>query len=237
MGRGNLIQMTIPYSDIDLVTHLRRLTDMTLACTITLAIMSEIYRLSFTFGGLLYPESVAIAQRYLELPDWEALKAEVNKGEILRKTRASSRYRYFREIRDRLNQAWPFEINLIATDGPGARYAAFAISCRYYHLVGDFVREVVRDKIAMHEDRLDFSDYYHFLEKQAPLHPEITALSETTRAKLRQVTFRMLSEGMLLERGREHQIKIPSLPQDLVLLYRKQGDSMALEHLLYRRVS
>ncbi|MDP3178631.1 MAG: DUF1819 family protein, partial [Spirochaetaceae bacterium] len=147
--------------------------------------MSETYRLSFSFGGLLFPESVAIAQRDRELPDWEALKAETKQGELLRKTRSSSRYRYFREIRDRINQAWPFELELIATEGIGARYAAFAMCCRYYRLVGDFVHEVVRDKVAMHEERLTLSDYYHFLEKKVPLHPELSTLSETTRAKLR----------------------------------------------------
>ena len=197
--------------------------------------MSETYRLSFTFGGLLFPETVEIARRYQELPDWDAIKAEARQGELLRKTRSSSRDRYFREIRDRLCQAWPFEIELVAAEGNGARHAAFAICCRYYLLVGDFVHEVLRDKLAMHEDHLGFSDYYHFLEGKAPFHPELSTLSETTRSKLRQVTFRMLTEGMLLEKGREHRIRIPSVPDDLVHNYRELGDAMALEHLLHRR--
>ena len=198
--------------------------------------MNETYRLSFTFGGLLFPETVEIVRRYRELPDWNALKTEAVQGELIRKTRSSSRNRYFREIRDRLKQAWPFEIELIANDGPYARCASFALCCRYYRLIGDFVRDVLRDKVAMHEERLDFSDYYHFLEAKVPLHPELSALSETTRAKLRQVTFRMLTEGLLLEKGREHRIKIPPVPKELVRHYREQGDSMALDHLLYRRV-
>ncbi|MCX7023418.1 MAG: DUF1819 family protein [Spirochaetes bacterium] len=198
--------------------------------------MNEPYRLSFTFGGLLFPESVIIAQRYQALPDWDALKAEAKHGELLRKTRSSSRYRYFREIRDRFSQAWPFELELIAAEGNGARHAAFAICCRYYLLLGDFVHEVVRDKLAMREDHLGLSDYYHFLEEKAPFHPELSTLSEITLTKLRQVTFRMLTEGMLLENGREHRIKNPSVPESLVRKYREQGDTMALEHLLYRQL-
>jgi hypothetical protein len=70
---------------------------------------------------------------------------------------------------------------------------------------------------------------------KAQIHPELSTLSETTRAKLRQVTFRMLAEGMLLEKGREHLIKSPALPEELIRNYQEQGDSMALEHLLYQR--
>ncbi len=208
------------------------LTPSCFACTILQRIMSETYRLSFTFGGLLFAESVLIARRFKEFPDWETLKSETRKGDLLRKTREASRERYFREIRDRFMQAWPFEIELIAAEGSGARYAAFALCCRYYRLVGDFVHEVVRDKIVMHEDHLEFSDYYHFIEKKAPLHPELSMITETTRTKLRQVTFRMLTEGLLLEKGREHRIMVPAVPDGLILNYRKQGDSMALEHLL-----
>jgi hypothetical protein len=229
--------MTILYGNIYQIIGFACLTQAIFAGTITRQIMSETYRLSFTFGGLLFPESVVIAQRYRELSDWEALKAETKQGVLLRKTRSSSRYRYFREIKDRLNQAWPFELELIATEGTGSRYAAFAMCCRYYRLVGDFVHEVVRDKVAMHEDCLSLSDYYHFLEMKAPLHPELARLSETTRAKLRQVTFRMLTEGMLLEKAKEPRIRIPAVPEELVRQYHEQGDSMALEHLLYRRVS
>ena len=123
---------------------------------------------------------------------------------------------------------------MLATEGPGARFAAFAICSRYYRLVGDFAREVVQDKVAMKEDRLDFSDYYHFLERKHPMHPELAKLSETTRAKLRQVTFRMLTEGLLLEKGRDHLIRVPVLPDELIRLYRNQGDYLALEHLLYK---
>lgn len=103
------------------------LTLALLAITILQRIMSEPYRLSFTFGGILFPESVVIAQRYCALPDWETLKAEATRGELLRKTRASSRNRYFREIRDRFTTAWLFEIKLIAEDSLGARLAVFVV--------------------------------------------------------------------------------------------------------------
>jgi hypothetical protein len=196
--------------------------------------MNTPLRLSFTFGGLLFPETVAIAKRYQELPDWAALKAEADAGSLLRKTRGTTRDRYFREIRERLKSAWPFELELIARDGPGARYADFALCCRFYPLVGDFVREVLRDKAALKDERLDLSDYYHFLERKALVHPELLGISETTRTKLRSVTFRMLAEGMLMEKGKERRIKAPAIPKELAERYAERGDTRALEHLLAR---
>lgn len=216
----------------------RRLASLTLlciTCTMVRTIMGDAYRLSFTFGGLLFPESVAIAKRYQEIPDWDVLKAEAQEKELLRKTRSTSKERYFREIRDRFKQAWPFEIEWIANEKPGARYAALAVCGRYYRVVGDFIREVVRDKITLGEEWLSLSDYYHFLEAKTPLHPELTSLSETTRAKLRQVTFRMLTEGLLLEKGKEHRIRVPAIPDELAGHYIRNRDDLALEHLLFRR--
>jgi hypothetical protein len=192
------------------------------------------YRLSFTFGGLLFPETVEIAHRHRVIQDWNALKAEATEGKLLRKTRAASRYRYFSEIRDRLNQAWPFEVELIANEDLGARYAALALCCRYYRLVGDFIRDVVRDKVAMRDELLGYSDYFHFFEKQSLQHSELAGLSETTKAKLRQVTFRMLAEGLVIEKGTTSRIVIPKIPESLVNQYRQQGDTLSLEYLLYR---
>jgi len=59
---------------------------MVMDTTMTLINMSETYRLSFTFGGLLFPEMVLIAKRHLDVPDWDALKIEAKKGDLLRKS-------------------------------------------------------------------------------------------------------------------------------------------------------
>jgi len=52
--------------------------------------MQQAYKLSFVAGGLLLPETAAIASRYLEQPDWEAIRREVETGQLLRTTRSSS---------------------------------------------------------------------------------------------------------------------------------------------------
>jgi hypothetical protein len=61
--------------------------------------MDKAYKLSFVAGGLLLPETAAIASRFLVQPDWEMIRKEVVTGKLLRTTRESSRARYFLEIR------------------------------------------------------------------------------------------------------------------------------------------
>ncbi len=197
--------------------------------------MTETYRLSFTFGGLLFPETALIARRFKALPDWDALRIEAREGTLLRKTREASRSRYFREIRERLKQAWPFEVDLIADEGAASRHACLAVCCRYYPLVGEFVREVLSDKVAMRDDVLGYSDYFHFMQAKSVLHPELAELAETTKTKLRTVTFRMLVEGRLLEKGKIKRIKVAHLPAEIIRMYQDQGDTLALDNLLCRR--
>lgn len=197
--------------------------------------MEDVYRLSFTFGGLLYPETVAILRRYEVVSDWNRLRSEAIHGTLLSKTRISSRYRYFREIRARMATAWPFELSLLASEAPGARLSAFVICCRYYRMLSDFVQEVVQDKVDMQEHNIELSDYYHFLERKRLQHPELLKLSESTQTKLRQVLFRMLEEGTLLDRGREHRIRIPSVPEALTQQYRKFKDTEALRYLIQKK--
>jgi len=199
--------------------------------------MENKYRLSFTSGALLLPETVTIAKRYLELHDWDALQSETLEGLLLRKTRASSRVRYFREIRARLMQAHPFELEYVAEDTNESCFVVFVICTRYYRLVGDFVRETLRDKIVMRDEALVFSDYFHFIEEKMKVHPELLELSETTRIKLRQVTFRMLNEGGLLQKGKNPRVTVPLLSEALVQKYLENNDVLALEHLLYRKNS
>ena len=69
------------------------------------------YRLSFTFGGLLIPETQIVADAYVRLGDWEDVRKEVLAGSLLRKTRQESSRRYFREIRDRLKSAHQWELS------------------------------------------------------------------------------------------------------------------------------
>ncbi len=166
----------------------------------------ERYRLSFTFGGLLIPESRVVAEGYLELGDWERVKEDILTENRLEKTRRSTSRRYFREIRDRLASAYNWEIEVVAgrdsnSDmGKDRAVVLFALFTRYYRLVGDFVTQMVRPRYFAGLNWIDAAMFRTFMHDQEPACPEISRLSDATREKLTTVALRALREAGIIER-------------------------------------
>lgn len=158
------------------------------------------YKLSFTFGGLLLPETRIIAKEYLKTKNWDWVKAKALEENMLQKTRNSSRYRYFREIMYRLKKAYPWEMEILGKEADQGVYSLvnLVIVGRYYRFVRDFIVEVIRYKA----EGLDFIlmdyDYTTFLETKSQFHPELLKLSESTGNKIKQVIIRMLKEAGVL---------------------------------------
>jgi hypothetical protein len=200
------------------------------------------YRFSFTFGGLLIPESLTIAEVYRRVGDWAAVKEEVLGENLLKKTRSSSSYRYFREIRDRFQCAYEWEIEVISRDGDISRtetdvgLVLFAVFCRYYRLVGEFMRQVVRQRFSGGLLMLDAAMFRSFLLDQEEVHPEIAALSDSTREKLTTVAFRALREaGIVRQRKRTEpgELQRLRLSAELHERYCREGKREDYGHLLW----
>ena len=198
--------------------------------------MGKTYKLSFVAGGLLFPATVAVAKRYQQIGNWNVLREEITAGTLLRTTRASSRIRYFQEIRRRFRVVHPFELDRIAEENEGSRLAAFALCCRYYDFCGAFMCDVVREKVAMNDGILGNSDFYSFFEQKTGEHPELEKLTETSRRKVQTVLYRMLAEAGILDPATK-QLTRPSLPEPLIREYLRAGDYLSLVHLLVPEAS
>jgi hypothetical protein len=196
--------------------------------------MKEKYKLSLAVGALLQPETCIIAKLYTANPNWNALREMVVNENLLHKTRISSTFRYFLEIKRRLSIAYPFELELVAREDPATPYVLFVLCCRYYGLLGDFVREVIQDKVSIGQDFIGMDDYYHFIESKRPVHPELDTLSSTSMEKIRQVIFKMLKEVGMVNANKEYSIQRMTVPGYLVEQYKKADDLAALEYLLQR---
>lgn len=159
------------------------------------------YRLSFTFGGLLIPESRVTAEAYLAAAGWDAAKDLVLSENRLGKTRRSTSRRYVREIRDRLAAAYDWEIDVVAGRGDAGAgegdraVVLFAVFARYYALVGDFVTQIVRPRFYGGLTAIDPAMFRTFMRDQEPAHPEIGTLSDSTTDKLTSVAMRALREA------------------------------------------
>jgi hypothetical protein len=189
------------------------------------------YRLSFTFGGLLIPESRVIADIYMRFRDWGMVRKEVLEKNLLEKTRRESAFRYFREIRDRLKGAFDWELPIISGhDGTvdEARLVLFAVTVRYYRIVREFVVDVIRYKISGGDHRMLGFEFESFWERKAEGAPEMPNVTEASRKKLVQVAYRMLHEAGILSGGRNGTIVPPTVPYGLSTSYAVEQDSDTL---------
>lgn len=189
------------------------------------------YRLSFTFGGLLIPETRVIADAFLRLGEWDAVREKVVGQNLLRKTRQESARRYVREIRERVKGAHEWEVPIIAghEGGPDeTRLVLLAVTVRYYRLVWEFLVEVIRYKVMGGDHRLLGFEFESFWERKAENAQELREVTETSRRKLVQVAYRMLQEAGYLPAGRDGVIVPPTVPYSLMNRYASMGDTDTL---------
>ena len=194
------------------------------------------YRLSFTFGGLLVIETMAVLHAYAESEDWNVVRQILVEKGGLGKTRKTAAFRYFREIRDRLQVARDWEREMLISGPEGDRPAVLlAIVARYYRVIGDYLGQVVRDRLEHGPDALESYLFTGFLERQADQHPQVVQLSATTVDKLRSVCMRMLREaGVAIGRREPYAIAAPRLSDGARERYCTMGTSEDLAHLLFR---
>lgn len=193
------------------------------------------YRLSFIVGGLLIPETREIAKAYVRTGDWEAVRTAVMEENLLSKTRKSSRFRYFREIRDKLKSAYDWETALIAVEGnlDTVRLVLLVITARYYPFIFELLAGLVREKLAAREETLTEYNFPSFFGRMRALHVELAGIKESTKHKIEQVSFRILAEaGILFKREKKLILAKPAAPPRLIEQYRKAGDRDALAALL-----
>jgi hypothetical protein len=176
--------------------------------TVTMA--EEAYVLSFTAGALLYRESLTVARLFDEVRDWDAVRAQVLDGNLLRMRTQNASKRIFREVASRLKQLTAAELDLLLTGSRQEQQQLLWLAiCKRYRFIYDFAVEVIREKFLRLDFELTYDDYDVFFNNKAEWHPEVAGVAESTRKKLRQVVFKMLREVNFL--SPEGQI-LPALP-------------------------
>jgi len=162
----------------------------------------ENFKLSFTTGGLYYSESIKIVDLYLKSGDWKEVRLNAIADNILQRNTHSSRVRSYREVSIRLQQLSDLELELfLDSSEQDQRYLLWLAICRCYALIEQFAVEVLREKFLSMDMQLTYHDYDVFFNRKSEWHDELTALSQTTQNKLRQVLFRMLVEACLLTKN------------------------------------
>jgi len=161
------------------------------------------YRMSFTAASLCIRESAILAQRYLDLGNWEQVSSEAFSENLLQVRTQSSLRRLLRELTTRLETLSPAELELLteSTEQHQAQILWLAV-CRCYPFVAEFAAEVVRERYLSLKYELPLDEFDAFFNRKAQWHPELDSISSSTHNKLRQVLYRLLREAGLLSAQR-----------------------------------
>jgi hypothetical protein len=181
---------------------------------------------------LFVPETLALAREFVRLRDWKSVAAVARSENLLRQRTTASTTRLLREICQRLEELSSVELDyLVGADAVDQRLLLFIAVCRRYRFIAEFTAEVLFPKAHTAETQLYPSDLSRFIDERSLNAPEVEKLTDKSRAKVRQVILRILSEAGLIDSTSSRKLQRPMPGRPLAALISK-NDSKQLRWLL-----
>lgn len=189
------------------------------------------YSFSFTAGSLMLQELIAYAKILVENNQQQGLLDAAS----LNKDKAKTNKREFAEIKLRLSKLSPAEIELLHdAELTTQKLIAYIAFCKSYSFFKDFVIEVLLEKVQLFDFILTDRDYNSFISRKEVDHEELERLTDLTKAKIKQVTIKVLEQAGLIDNIKNRNIQPPLVelrlenvlredsPESLVYLLQKQ---------------
>ena len=193
---------------------------------------SHEYSFSFLTGALYLRESVAVAEVSRGQRDWKEVQRHAAAQNLLRQRTDASRARLLREIRYRLQQLSPKELEFLCDAEPrDQRHLLFIAICQRFRFIREFVEEVLRPKALALDAQLYPTDFARFIDRKCAEAPEVQKLTDKSLAKIKQVLIRMLAEAGLLDSTSSQRLT-PRLPSRALAHLVAQSDAKRLRLLL-----
>ena len=163
---------------------------------------SEQYVLSFTAGGLLYHESITVAETFWECRRWDETIKQIHGNNLLQSRVKKTTNNKLNEICPRLQALTDPQFELLIQGSRSEQNMLLWLACcKRYKLLAEFAKEVLYDKFI----RLDFAisgvDVDRFMDAKSLWHEELERITEKTKTKLQTVVIRMLREAELISKN------------------------------------
>ena len=157
------------------------------------------YRMSFSVGGLMLNESLAIAHAYRPGETWACARERLLPQGASSLPKLASQTRALREVYDRIGHLSDAERHYLSAEADRTEQQAMVwlAVCRTYRIVYEFAVEVISERYQSWRLDLGHEVFDRFLAEKAESDPGLAELSASTCAKLRQVLFRILREAGL----------------------------------------
>ena len=158
------------------------------------------YKMSFAVGGLLLNESVEVARMHAPSETWDATLRRALEGGVTSLPKAASRRRTLREIVNRIATLSDEELGYLVqvADRQDQQALLWLATCRAYRFVREFATEVIHERFLSFQLDLPLESFDVLFAAKAEWDEGLAGISPTTRAKLRQVLFRMMREASVI---------------------------------------
>ncbi len=187
------------------------------------------YKMSFSTGSLFLNETLAVARLHVAGEPWSVTISRALTEGATSLPKAASQRRTLREIVNRLSTLTDMERNYLLTEADRGDQLAllWLATCRAYRFVREFATDVLRERYLSFQLDLPLESFDILFAAKAEWDDGLASISPSTRAKLRQVLFRMMREAHVISDDRRIQSAIVSsrlramleqeCPADLVL--------------------
>jgi hypothetical protein len=158
------------------------------------------YKMSFALGGLHLNESVEVARLHCPGQAWSGTLQRALDDGVVSLPKAASRRRTLREIVNRLSTLEPVELSFLIEEADRNEQQAllWVATCRAYRFVHEFATEVLRERYLSYQLDLPLESFDILFDAKAEWDEDLAGLSASTRAKLRQVLFRIMREAQII---------------------------------------
>lgn len=158
------------------------------------------YKMSFAVGGLLLNESVEVAGMHAPSEAWDATLRRALEGGVTSLPKAASRRRTLREIVNRISTLSDEELGYLVqgADRQDQQALLWLATCRAYRFVRELATEVIHERFLSFQLDLPLESFDVLFAAKAEWDEGLARISPTTRAKLRQVLFRMMREANVI---------------------------------------
>jgi hypothetical protein len=187
------------------------------------------YKMSFSTGGLFLNETLAVARLHVAGEPWSVTISRALTEGATSLPKAASQRRTLREIVNRLSTLTDMERDYLLTQADRDDQLAllWLATCRAYRFVREFATDVLRERYLSFQLDLPLESFDILFAAKAEWDDGLASISPSTRAKLRQVLFRMMREAHVISDDSRIQSAIVSsrlramleqeCPADLVL--------------------
>lgn len=158
------------------------------------------YKMSFAVGGLLLNESVEVARMHAPSETWDATLRRAMEEGVTSLPKVASRRRTLREIVNRISTLDAEELDFLVegADRHDQQALLWLATCRAYRFVREFATEVIHERFLSFQLDLPLESFDVLFAAKAEWDEGLAGISPMTRAKLRQVLFRMMREASVI---------------------------------------